>query len=391
MRSHSCLLIIFIIAWTPIAKAQPVFESVSFDQACKRAGEQKKLVFIDFYTDWCAPCKVMDTTTFVDAAVVAALKARTVPIKVDADADPGLTRRFNVDGYPTMLLVKPDGTELGRILGFRSAADFLDALEGALTGKDAETLAREAVAATGGADATARMRLGRALAGKGKFDEALAEFLWCFDSGATRDAAFETLRRGVLLDELAALARQHPPALAEVSRRRDAIEARIIGGKSDFGAVLDYSALNRALHQTDRTLVTFDKLPGNSAAKLMLFADLIDDLLEARRFADVVAMADPLAGLARKIDDYRKTREDPAIRSEEARQMLLTALRDDIRLYAARMTLALAGAERREDASSLIQSALAFDDSADMRAAIRSRLEQADIKNLDEYRALLTP
>ncbi|RJP37166.1 MAG: DUF255 domain-containing protein [Phycisphaerales bacterium] len=373
------------------ARADGVFEDVKFDEACRRAAAAKKLVFIDFYTDWCGPCKVMDKTTFVDERVVAALRARTIPIKVDAEADAALARRFNVDGYPMMLLVRPDGTEAGRIAGFQPADDFLDALDAAISGKDAETRAREAVAAGGGTDAMARLRLGQVLAAKGRHGDALAEFLWCFDAGATRDPAFMSLRRGVLLDAIAALGREYGPALAEISRRRDALEGDILAGRADFAAVLDYSAIHRALQQTDRTLATFDKLPDNSAAKVMLFADLVDALLAARRYADVVRMADPAAGLSRKIEDFHRTEADPRIRSDSARQMLLTTMREDIRRYAARMTLALAGAGRLDDARKLIADALAFDGGEEMRREIRDYLDGTDVDGAEDLRRSLLP
>ena len=42
-----------------VAGAQTEFRHVSFDEAKAAAKDESKLLFIDFYTDWCGPCKRM--------------------------------------------------------------------------------------------------------------------------------------------------------------------------------------------------------------------------------------------------------------------------------------------------------------------------------------------
>lgn len=92
-----------------------------------------KPVMIDFYSDiWCAACKEMDHETWPDAAVIAESK-RFVNVKVDVD-DKGikdklgaLTKRFGIQGIPTIVFLDSKGTEVGdaRVSGFLPPADMI--------------------------------------------------------------------------------------------------------------------------------------------------------------------------------------------------------------------------------------------------------------------------
>ncbi len=69
----------------------------------------------------------MDSVTFVDPAV-AAISKSIVFSRFNADKDSALAKTYGVSGYPTMVLVKPNGTELDRLVGYYPPTEFIPAL-----------------------------------------------------------------------------------------------------------------------------------------------------------------------------------------------------------------------------------------------------------------------
>ncbi len=97
--------------------------------ALARAGSEKKLVMVDFYTDWCKWCKQLDRTTLSDADVQRAL-GRFVSVRLNAEKDGrDVAERFNVDGYPTILFLDAGGGEVGRIPGYMEPGPVLAELQ----------------------------------------------------------------------------------------------------------------------------------------------------------------------------------------------------------------------------------------------------------------------
>lgn len=90
-----------------------------------------KPVVIDFYADWCLPCKELDQKTFTDDKVIAELD-RFVRVKADLtmanDArNVALAKRYGIAGMPTIVFIDSNGTEAGaaRLVGFEAPEKFL--------------------------------------------------------------------------------------------------------------------------------------------------------------------------------------------------------------------------------------------------------------------------
>jgi thiol:disulfide interchange protein DsbD len=88
-------------------------------------------VIIDFYADWCAPCRELDELTFADPRV-AELLAGYARFKVDqtrsTDVGDDAAMRFEVMGMPTVIVLR-DGREQFRITGFEPPDRFLARLK----------------------------------------------------------------------------------------------------------------------------------------------------------------------------------------------------------------------------------------------------------------------
>ncbi len=96
------------------------------DAALAAAQGSGRLVLLDFGAIWCPPCNRMNAEVFDDPARADALGPFTV-VRVDADAQESwsLKDRYEVGGYPTLVVTTAAGREIGRKVGYNNAEDTL--------------------------------------------------------------------------------------------------------------------------------------------------------------------------------------------------------------------------------------------------------------------------
>lgn len=127
--------IIVVLCWVAgiSATAQTNFRHLTFDEAIAEAKQEAKLVFIDFYTDWCGPCKMMARDVFPQKKVGDYLNAKFVCIKLNAEKE-GLeqAKRFEVKAYPTFLVLDTNEEVLLDIKGAMDADAFISKVESGL-------------------------------------------------------------------------------------------------------------------------------------------------------------------------------------------------------------------------------------------------------------------
>jgi len=114
---------------------------IGFNEGMALAKKENKHVVIDFYTDWCHWCKVMDRETFSDPEVKKYLAENFVTIRINAESRTEkvkykgqemtpveLARAFGVRGFPSLAYLDRSGELVTIVPGFVPAKTFLPLL-----------------------------------------------------------------------------------------------------------------------------------------------------------------------------------------------------------------------------------------------------------------------
>lgn len=136
------LLIMFIGLGTYV-QAQETIKWMTFNEALELQKKKPKKIFMDVYTDWCGPCKMLDKQTFHNPDVVKYINEHYYAVKFNGEGNetvtyqgqtytnpnymPGrkgrnavhqLTQALSVRAYPTMLFFDESGKLIQPISGF---------------------------------------------------------------------------------------------------------------------------------------------------------------------------------------------------------------------------------------------------------------------------------
>ncbi|MGM0440097.1 MAG: thioredoxin [Chlamydiota bacterium] len=105
-----------------MAKGIKMIDDSSFEETIKEG-----VVLVDFYADWCGPCRMLAP---ILEEVAEAVKGKAVIAKLDVDQAQQTASTYQVTSIPTIILFK-DGKEVNRVVGVQSTDSLKSMIESA--------------------------------------------------------------------------------------------------------------------------------------------------------------------------------------------------------------------------------------------------------------------
>ena len=103
------------------------FVEPSWSKVLEEAKKQDKLIFLDAYTTWCGPCKLLKSKTFTDEKAGKFFNDNFINVAFDMEAGDGvkLAEKYNVNAYPTLLILDKNGKIVTYTIGFINAKELI--------------------------------------------------------------------------------------------------------------------------------------------------------------------------------------------------------------------------------------------------------------------------
>ena len=101
----------------------------TLNEAVKQSNN--KLIMIDFYADWCAPCKQLDKNTFSNSQVIKYCEDNFINLKINTDTSYGyeIYNEFNIEYLPMIIFIDSNKNIVGTIEGYYGPSEYLDKIK----------------------------------------------------------------------------------------------------------------------------------------------------------------------------------------------------------------------------------------------------------------------
>lgn len=132
---------ILIFAFVPAAKRANTIVTVNkkadagiqfveenWAKAVAEAKKQKKMIFIDAYTSWCGPCRMLKQNTFTDKAAGEFFNKYFINIALDMEKGDGIAfaQKYQVTAYPTLFIMDPEEKSVTTSEGYVNPAQLIE-------------------------------------------------------------------------------------------------------------------------------------------------------------------------------------------------------------------------------------------------------------------------
>lgn len=147
------LFFLFAIALLSLSMNAQEIKWMTFNEAIAAQKKEAKPIFMDAYTDWCGPCKMLDKNTFSDSKVIEHINKNYYAVKFDSEGNeeinykgekytnPGynsnrkgrnathdFTMFLRIPGYPSMVIFDGKSEVSNVIVGYKTPQQLLEAL-----------------------------------------------------------------------------------------------------------------------------------------------------------------------------------------------------------------------------------------------------------------------
>ena len=104
------------------------FIESNWAKALQEAKKQNKLIFLDAYTSWCGPCRMLKQNTFPDKAVGEFFNKNFINVALDMEQGDGVAvaEKYQVNAYPTLIIADADGNIVTYTKGYINAKQLIE-------------------------------------------------------------------------------------------------------------------------------------------------------------------------------------------------------------------------------------------------------------------------
>lgn len=138
------VILLVLLSFSAVVSAQEI-QWMSMNEALAAQKENPKKIFMDAYTDWCGPCKLMDKKTFQNRDVVSYVNEHFYPVKFNAEGTEEITYKdfkytnpnhkankkgrntqhflahaLKIRGYPSMVFFDEKSNVIAPVVGYKT-------------------------------------------------------------------------------------------------------------------------------------------------------------------------------------------------------------------------------------------------------------------------------